>query len=60
MDPEDIRAPWLLFLARMQLDPTWDPIRNDPRFQALLAKYSQPAPASSAPTPPVATVPSHG
>jgi TolB-like protein/Tfp pilus assembly protein PilF len=60
MDPEDIRAPWLLFLARMQLDPTWDPIRNDPRFQALLAKYSQPAPASSAPTSPVATVPSHG
>jgi tetratricopeptide (TPR) repeat protein len=47
MDPRDIRAPWLLFLPRMQLDPTWDPVRHDPRFQALLKKYSQPAPAST-------------
>jgi TolB-like protein/DNA-binding winged helix-turn-helix (wHTH) protein len=46
MDPHDIRAPWLLFLPRMQLDPVWDPIRNDPRFRALLKKYAQPAPAS--------------
>jgi serine/threonine-protein kinase len=31
----------------LKLDPTWDPIRNDPRFQALLKKYAQPAPAST-------------
>ena len=23
----------------LRLDPRWDPIRDDPRFQALLAKY---------------------
>ena len=25
--------------AVLQIDPAWDPIRNDPRFQALLKKY---------------------
>ena len=35
-------------VPRLKLDPTWDPIRKDPRFQALLKKYSQPAPASAA------------
>ncbi|HET9819202.1 MAG TPA: hypothetical protein VFP92_08565, partial [Rhodanobacteraceae bacterium] len=40
MRPDDLRAPWLLFLARMQLDPTWDPVRKDPRFKALLEKYA--------------------
>jgi tetratricopeptide (TPR) repeat protein len=42
MDPDDIRAPWLLFLARMQLDPVWDPIHADPRFRGLLKKYARP------------------
>jgi serine/threonine-protein kinase len=28
----------------LQLDPHWDPIRNDPRFQALLVKYANPQP----------------
>lgn len=31
----------------LKLDPTWDPIRNDPRFQPLLKKYFQPAPTSA-------------
>jgi tetratricopeptide (TPR) repeat protein len=32
----------------LRIDPAWDPIRNDPRFQALLKKYAQPAPTSAA------------
>jgi serine/threonine-protein kinase len=30
---------WLLSVHTLRLDPRWDPIRNDPRFQALLEKY---------------------
>jgi serine/threonine-protein kinase len=33
----------------LKLDPMWDPIRNDPRFQALLEKYSSDAPTQDAP-----------
>jgi tetratricopeptide (TPR) repeat protein len=39
------------------LDPSWDPIRHDPRFQALLKQYAQykpaviPAPAGTAAAP---------
>jgi hypothetical protein len=35
------------------IDPAWDPIRHDPRFQALLKKYAsaKPAAASSGATP---------
>jgi serine/threonine-protein kinase len=31
----------------LKLDPTWDPIRHDPRFQALLKQYGRSAPASA-------------
>src|SRR5262249_3980237 len=26
-------------VGTLQLNPVWDPIRNDPRFQALIGKY---------------------
>jgi serine/threonine-protein kinase len=28
----------------LRLDPRWDPIRDDPRFQALLVRYAEPQP----------------
>ncbi len=31
--PSPMAVPWL------RIDPTWDPLRDNPRFQALLAKY---------------------
>jgi TolB-like protein/Tfp pilus assembly protein PilF len=31
----------------LKLDPAWDPIRNDPRFQALLTKYENTQPAAT-------------
>ena len=34
------------------IDPAWDPIRHDPRFQALLEKYEKYKPAHIAPAPP--------
>ena len=32
-------------VSLLELDPTWDPIRHDPRFQALLRKYAVDKPA---------------
>lgn len=34
--------------AMLWLDPVWDPIRNDPRFQALLGKYARYKPPAAA------------
>lgn len=25
------------FVAKLKLDPAWDPLQNDPRFQKLIA-----------------------
>jgi len=40
-------------IKRLELDPVWDPLRGDPRFQALLKKYSgaQPMAATSGASP---------
>jgi serine/threonine-protein kinase len=34
-----LAGPGFLSVHTLRLDPRWDPIRDDPRFQALLAKY---------------------
>ncbi|HWG10874.1 MAG TPA: hypothetical protein VN693_05185 [Rhodanobacteraceae bacterium] len=33
--------------AMLRLDPVWDPLRNDPRFQVLLKKYADAQPVAT-------------
>ncbi|HEY6205076.1 MAG TPA: hypothetical protein VIW21_02815 [Chthoniobacterales bacterium] len=35
-----LQRPSEMTVATLKLNPIWDPIRNDPRFQALIDKYS--------------------
>jgi len=36
-----IPAGWLISVKRLEMDPVWDPIRNDPEFQKLLTAKEQ-------------------
>jgi Tfp pilus assembly protein PilF len=38
----------VMSVTRLKLDPVWDPLRGDPRFQALLKKYAAAQPDSAA------------
>lgn len=38
----------VMSVTRLKLDPGWDPLGNDPRFQALLKKYAPAQPDSAA------------
>ncbi|HET7662603.1 MAG TPA: tetratricopeptide repeat protein [Rhodanobacteraceae bacterium] len=38
----------VMSVTRLKLDPVWDPLRSDPRFQALLKKYAAAQPDSAA------------
>ena len=35
-----LTVPSGLTVSTLQIDPTWDPLRKDPRFQALIDKYA--------------------
>jgi len=37
----------VMSVTRLKLDPMWDPLRGDPRFQALLKKYEAAHPVTS-------------
>jgi hypothetical protein len=37
----------VMSIERLKLDPVWDPLRKDPAFKALLAKYADRLPATA-------------
>ena len=42
---EQLAGPsWYVSVPILRIDPRWDPIRHDPRFQALLVKYQNAGP----------------
>ena len=36
---EQLSGDWLVSAPILRVDPLWDPLRNNRRFQALLAKF---------------------
>ena len=34
-----LALPSITTVPMLRIDPTWDPLRSNPHFQALLAKY---------------------
>src|SRR3546814_18602795 len=47
LQTKDGRSLWWVSPAHLRIDPTWDPIRDDPRFQALLEQYADAAPVAA-------------
>jgi serine/threonine-protein kinase len=35
-----LQTPAGITIHELRLDPIWDPLRNDPRFQQMLAKFA--------------------
>jgi TolB-like protein/predicted Zn-dependent protease len=56
--PHLLQVPEGLTVENLRLDPAWDPIRHDPRFQALLKKYAKAVPANASTVATAAAVPS--
>jgi hypothetical protein len=44
----EMQAGEVMSVARLKLDPVWDPLRSDPRFQLLLKKYAGAHPIATA------------
>ena len=44
---QSLQEPAGVTLAQLQLDPTWDPLRKDPRFEALLKENAKDRPVGA-------------